>query len=146
MTNPLNGPGASIAAVVISVVVIATALVVLPIALGGDACAGDCPDQVTRRGTDYVLMFDCNAVQRDVLRSPDRGDFKPAAGGVSEDAVLTYVIEGLPAGEVVAVEGPRALVCPRGRNPGRGIAFSPEETDAQTVSRTIAALRQGQGN
>lgn len=141
MTSPLNGRRASVAAVSISVVVVAIALVVLPVALGGDACAGDCPERVTRQGTDYVVAFECEAIKRDLRTSPERGDFKPAAGGVSEDTVVTYVIAGLPPDEIVAVEGPRAVVCPHGPHPGHGVAYS-SETDAETVSRKIASLVQ----
>jgi hypothetical protein len=117
------------------------AVMVLPNVIGGHDCerGGDCPDIVSRDGTDYVMLFQCQAVRAEVHRSPREGVFSPALHGASDVDVSTFAIAGLPADEVVAVVGPIGVVCPDGYVPGSGVAFS-SETDAQTTVRRIEAM------
>ena len=119
------------------------ALMVLPNVIGRDDCerGGDCPDIVSRDGTDYVLMFQCPAVQAALHRSPRDGVIQPALHGASDVDVSTFAIAGLPADEVIAVVGPSSVVCPDGSVPGSGVAFS-SETDAETTARRIESMTQ----
>jgi hypothetical protein len=125
----------------LAVAVAVVGLLALPIFIGEGECEGgsDCPDIATREGTDYVLMFECDAVQTGLRRSPKDGVMNPALPGAPEANVSTFAIAGLPADEVIAVEGPRDVVCPDGPVPGSGVAFS-SQTDAETTARRIASF------
>lgn len=118
------------------------ALVVWPNLNGEGECeGGDCSDIVTRDGTDYVLMFACDAVQAGLHRSHEDGVMNPALPGAPEAHVSTFAIAGLPVDEVIAVVGPRAVVCPGGPVPGSGVAFS-LNTDAETTAGRIRTILQ----
>jgi len=118
------------------------ALLVSPNFIGRDECeSADCPDIVIRQGTEYAVMFQCDSVRVGLRRFPEDGTFKPASSGASEATVSTFAIAELPADELIAVEGPRDVVCPSGRVPGHGVAFS-SKTDAETTSRRITTMIQ----
>lgn len=129
------------AGVLLAVTVGAVALAVGPNVIGRDECrnGGDCPDLVSSRGTEYVVMFQCDQVPSERLGTPAPGVIRPAASGSPTAKVTTYAIGGLPADEVVAVKGPTNVVCANGPKPGHGVAFS-SKTDAATTSRRLAGI------
>lgn len=131
----------TVAGVLLAAAVGVVALMVLPNLIGEGECGegGDCPDIVTRDGTEYVLMFQCDAVPTGLRRSPKDGVMNPALYRAPETTVSTFAIAGLPADEVIAVEGPSDVVCPDGPVPGSGVAFS-SQTDAETAARRIRAI------
>ena len=140
--KPSKRRSGTVVVVLLTAVAGVLALATLPIFLGGDDCGGeDCPDLVTRRGTEYVVAFECDPVRVELRRSPEDGVFNPALSGASQADVSTFAIASLPADEVIAVEGPRDLVCPNGPVPGQGVAFS-SETSAAVTSRRIATMIQ----
>jgi hypothetical protein len=94
---------------------------------------------VTRAGTEYVVATECDSVRVELRGSPRSSAFKPASGQASGANISTFAIEGLPVDEVIAIEGPREVICPDGRVPGHGVAFS-SKTDAETTARRIASI------
>jgi hypothetical protein len=133
----------TVAGVLLAVAVGVVGLLVLPNVIGEGECeeGGDCPDIVTREGTEYVLMFQCDPVPAGLRRTPRDGVIMPALSGASKRDVSTYAISGIPADEVIAVEGPSDVVCPTGPVPGAGVAFS-SKTDAETTARRIRTIIQ----
>ena len=117
---------ATVAGWSLAAVVGVLAAVVLPVALGEGGCGGgDCPDLVTRAGTEYVVRFDCEAVDPARHRSPESGVYDPAVSGSPRVDVTTYAIAGQPVADVIAVRGPRGVVCPDGDRPGHAVASAP---------------------
>jgi hypothetical protein len=113
------------AGVLLAVAVGVAALLVLPNFIGTGECegGGDCPDIVTREGTEFVLMFECDALPSGLRRSPKDGVMNSALYRAPETDVSTFAIEGLPADEVIAVEGSkdRGLSEGSGAGLGRGL-------------------------
>ena len=132
----------TVAVLLLSLAVGAVALAAAPNFLGRGECdGGDCPDIVLRDGTEYILAFDCDAVPPELRRSPRDGVLRPAVYGASETQVATFAVAGLPEDEVIAVEGPKNLVCPTGAVPGSGVAYS-SATSARTTARRVEQLTQ----